>query len=90
MTKANHGVREMGQRTDDSRLPTGIAGFDTLTRGGLPAGRTLVGLGWLVLAVAPLLVSISYARLQQMQRAESGWQRETADRAASFASDRGL
>jgi hypothetical protein len=34
-------------------------------RFGLPAGRTLVGLGWLVLAVAPLLVSISYARLQQ-------------------------
>lgn len=33
-------------------------------RTGLPAGRTLVGLGWLVLAVAPLLVSTSYARLQ--------------------------
>ena len=32
-------------------------------RTGLPASRTLVGLGWLVLAVAPLLVSTSYARL---------------------------
>lgn len=31
---------------------------------GLPAGRTLVALGWLVLAVAPLLVGTSYARLQ--------------------------
>jgi hypothetical protein len=31
---------------------------------GLPAGRTLVALGWIVLAVAPLLVSTSYARLQ--------------------------
>jgi len=37
-------------------------------RSGLPAGRTLVGLGWLVLAVAPLLVSVSYARLQQSGR----------------------
>lgn len=32
---------------------------------GLPAGRTLVALGWLVLAVAPLLVGVSYARLQR-------------------------
>jgi hypothetical protein len=30
---------------------------------GLPAPRTFVALGWLVLAVAPLLVSTSYARL---------------------------
>jgi O-antigen ligase len=30
---------------------------------GLPAGRTLVALGWLVLAIAPLLVGTSYARL---------------------------
>jgi O-antigen ligase len=30
---------------------------------GLPAGRTLVALGWLVLAVAPFLASTSYARL---------------------------
>ncbi len=34
-------------------------------RSGLPANRTLVALGWLVLAVAPLLIGISYARLQQ-------------------------
>jgi len=45
MTKANHSVREIGQRTDDSRLPTGITGFDTLTRGGLPAGRTTLVVG---------------------------------------------
>ena len=32
---------------------------------GLPANRTVVALGWLVLAVAPLLVGISYARLQR-------------------------
>jgi O-Antigen ligase len=32
---------------------------------GLPGGRVPVALGWLVLAVAPLLVGISYARLQQ-------------------------
>ena len=34
-------------------------------RFGLPAGRALVGLGWLVLAVAPLLGGASYARLQR-------------------------
>jgi hypothetical protein len=34
-------------------------------RFGLPAGRTFVGLGWLALAIAPLLVGTSYARLQQ-------------------------
>jgi len=31
---------------------------------GLPAARSIVALGWLVLAVAPLLVGLSYARLQ--------------------------
>jgi hypothetical protein len=36
---------------------------------GLPAGRTLVALGWLVLAVAPLLVSTSYARLRSSGQA---------------------
>jgi O-antigen ligase len=35
---------------------------------GLPAGRTLVALGWLVVAVAPLLVSTSYASLQHAGR----------------------
>jgi hypothetical protein len=42
--------------------------------GGLPAARTLVALGWLVLAVAPLLASTSYARLhggaQALQRGD--------------------
>jgi hypothetical protein len=32
---------------------------------GLPFDRTLVALGWLLLAVAPLLVATSYARLQR-------------------------
>jgi hypothetical protein len=32
---------------------------------GLPAGRTFVALGWLALAVAPLLASTSYARLHR-------------------------
>jgi O-antigen ligase len=32
---------------------------------GLPASRMLVALGWLLLAVCPLLVSTSYARLQR-------------------------
>ncbi len=36
---------------------------------GLPASRTLVALGWLVLAVAPLLVSTSYTRLQRSAQA---------------------
>jgi O-antigen ligase len=40
---------------------------------GLPAGRTLVALGWLVLAVAPLLVGTSYVRLQRSgEEMESG------------------
>ncbi len=32
---------------------------------GLPADRTLIALGWLLLAVAPLLVASSYVRLQR-------------------------
>jgi hypothetical protein len=36
---------------------------------GLPVGRTLVALGWLVLAVAPLLASTSYARLRSSGQA---------------------
>ncbi len=32
---------------------------------GLPANRTLVAFGWLVLAVAPLFIGISYARVQR-------------------------
>ncbi|MFI4978135.1 MAG: O-antigen ligase family protein [Solirubrobacterales bacterium] len=38
-------------------------------RSGLPANRTLVALGWLILAVAPLLVSTSYARVQRSGQA---------------------
>jgi len=38
-------------------------------RSGLPASRTLVALGWLILAVAPLLVSTSYARVQRSGQA---------------------
>jgi len=37
-------------------------------RSGLPANRSLVAFGWLVLAVAPLLAGISYARLQRSGR----------------------
>jgi hypothetical protein len=37
-------------------------------RWGLPANRTLVAFGWLVLAVTPLLIGISYARLQRSDR----------------------
>ena len=36
MTKANHSVREIAQRTDDSRLPTGI----TVAVDGLPGQAT--------------------------------------------------
>jgi hypothetical protein len=35
---------------------------------GLPFARTFVALGWLVLAIAPLLVSTSYARLHRSVR----------------------
>ena len=35
---------------------------------GLPAGRAVVALGWLLVAVAPLLISTSYARLQHAGR----------------------
>ena len=48
-----------------ARPPNGNPGLPGLR--GLPASRTLVALGWLVLAVAPLLVSTSYARLQQQR-----------------------
>jgi hypothetical protein len=49
---------------------------------GLPGGRTIVALGWLVLAIAPLLVSTSYARLQ---RAGEELKREECPRARSEA-----
>jgi hypothetical protein len=47
-----------------SRLKDGRSG-----RAGLPAGRAVVALGWLVLAIAPLLAGISYARLHTGVRA---------------------
>jgi O-antigen ligase len=43
-----------------ARLKDGRSG-----RSGLPANRTLVAFAWLVLAVAPLLIGISYARVQR-------------------------
>jgi hypothetical protein len=36
---------------------------------GLPTNRTVVALGWLVLAAGPLLIGISYARLENSGRA---------------------
>jgi O-antigen ligase len=52
-----------------ARPQDGRVGF-----GGLPVARTFVALGWLVLAVAPLLVSTSYVRLhraaQELDRGE--------------------
>ena len=59
---------------------------------GLPAGRTLVALGWLVLAVAPLLVSTSYARLQrsgeELKRGECTEAREEALSSLSLSAKR--
>jgi O-antigen ligase len=49
---------------------------------GLPGGRTLVALGWLVIAVAPLLVSTSYARVQHSGRALKGGNCASAKREA--------
>jgi hypothetical protein len=59
---------------------------------GLPAGRTLVALGWLVLAVTPLLVSTSYARLQrsgeELKRGECTKAREEALSSLSLSAKR--
>lgn len=59
---------------------------------GLPAGRTLVALGWLVLAVAPLLVGISYARLQssgaELKRGSCSRAREEALSSLSLSAKR--
>jgi hypothetical protein len=46
-----------------ARRMDGKAGFS-----GLPLGRTAVALGWLVLAVCPLLTATSYARVQRAAR----------------------
>jgi hypothetical protein len=59
---------------------------------GLPAGRTFVALGWLVLAVAPLLVGSSYARLQHsaedLKRGECASAREEALSSLSLSAKR--
>jgi hypothetical protein len=59
---------------------------------GLPAGRTLVALGWLVLAVTPLLVGTSYARLQrageELKRGECVRAREEALSSLSLSAKR--
>jgi O-antigen ligase len=59
---------------------------------GLPAGRTLVALGWLVLAVAPLLVGTSYARLhrsgEELLRGECSGAREEALSSLSLSAKR--
>jgi hypothetical protein len=59
---------------------------------GLPAGRTLVALGWLVLAVAPLLGATSYARLHrsgdELVRGECSSAREEALSSLSFSAKR--
>jgi hypothetical protein len=59
---------------------------------GLPAGRALVALGWLILAVAPLLVSTSYARLQhagrELQRGECAAAKHQALSSLSLGAER--
>jgi hypothetical protein len=59
---------------------------------GLPGGRTLVALAWLVLAVAPLLVGLSYTRLQsagaELERGECGRARAEALSSLSLSAKR--
>jgi hypothetical protein len=59
---------------------------------GLPAGRALVALGWLLVAVAPLLVSTSYARLQhagrELQRGECAPAKRQALSSLSLGAER--
>jgi hypothetical protein len=59
---------------------------------GLPAGRAVVALGWLLVAVAPLLVSTSYARLQhagrELQRGECAPARREALSSLSLGAER--
>ncbi len=61
-------------------------------RAGLLAGRTLVALGWLALAIAPLLVGVSYARLQssgaELKRGECVRAKETALSSLSLSAKR--
>ncbi len=49
---------------------------------GLPAARTLVALGWLALAIAPLLASTSYARLHSSAQALARGDCQSAKREA--------
>ncbi len=59
---------------------------------GLPAGRALVALGWLILAIAPLLISTSYARLQHagrdLQRGECAAAKHQALSSLSLGAER--
>jgi len=59
---------------------------------GLPAGRTIVALAWLVVAVAPLLVSTSYASLQhagrELQRGECQAAKRQALSSLSLSAER--
>ncbi len=59
---------------------------------GLPAGRTLIAIGWLVLAVTPLLVATSYARLhragQELLHGECGSAKEEALSSLSLSAKR--
>jgi O-antigen ligase len=59
---------------------------------GLPAGRAVVALGWLIVAVAPLLVSTSYARLQhagrELQRGECAPAKREALSSLSLGAER--
>ncbi len=59
---------------------------------GLPAGRTLVAFGWLVLAIAPLLTSTSYARLhrsgEELLRGECSSAREETLSSLSLSAKR--
>ncbi len=59
---------------------------------GLPVDRTLVALGWLILAVAPLLVATSYARLQRsatdLERGECTSARQEALSSLSLSAKR--
>jgi hypothetical protein len=59
---------------------------------GLPVDRALVALGWLILAVAPLLVATSYARLQrsasELERGECTSARQEALSSLSLSAKR--
>jgi O-antigen ligase len=59
---------------------------------GLPMGRTLVALGWLVLAVAPLLQSTSYTRMQnsaeELKRGECASAKQQAISSLSLSAKR--